>query len=211
MYIDDTHDDSDLSGPDAPQIEDTAWVETDDGTLAFTDTDGDGEADMLAEIDENGSVVRTARLDPTTGEWVPQADSGMTVDSASGTTHVGPATEDTDGDGVPDTAIVDGPGGRTLLYTDVDHDGQADVVAQVTPDGAITVAEHTGHGDWRVTSTGKVGGDGRFHAEHTPADPAGDDSWADRAIESVEPELGGDTVGDQRIVRIDPVTGEWIS
>lgn len=48
----------------------TAIVHGPDGSqVAFSDTDGDGEADRATVFDANGNVVGTARFDPATGEW----------------------------------------------------------------------------------------------------------------------------------------------
>jgi hypothetical protein len=45
-------------------------VETDDGTIAFTDTDADGQADLMIQRDANGDVVGHARFDEVSGDWV---------------------------------------------------------------------------------------------------------------------------------------------
>ena len=66
----------------------------------------------------------------------------------------GPATIDTDGDGVADTVAVDGPQGSTLYYQDTDGDGVADRAWTSDASGAV-VAEYTldsASGTW--TSTG---------------------------------------------------------
>ena len=41
----------------------------DDTQVAFSDTDGDGEADRAAVFDAQGNLVGTAHYDPSTGDW----------------------------------------------------------------------------------------------------------------------------------------------
>ena len=52
-------------------------VETDDGTIAFTDTDADGQADLMIQLDANGDVVGQARFDETSGDWVHLEDRAV--------------------------------------------------------------------------------------------------------------------------------------
>jgi hypothetical protein len=59
---------------------DTAVVQTQDGgTIAFTDKDGDGEADIAVEIDANGQS--TTYEHTGAGEWTEQS-SGLMTDTA---------------------------------------------------------------------------------------------------------------------------------
>lgn len=51
-------------------VNDTAVVQGPDGSqVAFSDTDGDGEADRAAVFDSQGNLVGTAHYDPSTGDW----------------------------------------------------------------------------------------------------------------------------------------------
>ena len=50
---------------------DSAVVETDDGGhLAFTDTNGDGDADLMSTFDKDGNLLSQARFEENSGEWV---------------------------------------------------------------------------------------------------------------------------------------------
>jgi len=79
----------------------------------------------------------------------------------------GPATIDTDGDGVVDTVAVPGVGGSTQYYQDADGDGVADRAWTVNPDGSRS-AEYSidGSGQWVQAPSGEnvgwpAGGSGR--------------------------------------------------
>jgi len=81
---------------DSDGLDDTAVVETDDGAIAFTDTDADGQADLMTQLDADGDVVGQARFDEATGDWVhldDPRDPGV-----RGEVEVGAPTDDTDGD-----------------------------------------------------------------------------------------------------------------
>jgi hypothetical protein len=63
---------------------------------------------------------------------------------ADGSIDLGPATIDTNHDGVNDTAAVATNSGGTIAFTDKDGDGQADIAVQVEASGHTTTFEHTG-------------------------------------------------------------------
>lgn len=196
-------------------ISDTGVVETEDGVLAFTDTDGDGDADLVAEIDAGGNVLSMAEYDDASGDWreienpgatppggTPDStDTGstapMTADLPEGETQVGPATVDTDNDGVNDTAVVQDDSGNTIGFTDVDGDGQADQAVVIDAQGNATSLEHTGDGEWTETGSTSAG---------TPSAARVDSDASDSA-------WGG---GEQKhnvegVAKIDSETGQWIS
>ncbi|MEQ3554946.1 DUF6802 family protein [Pseudonocardia nematodicida] len=50
----------------------------------------------------------------------------------------GPAARDADGDGVPDTLVIDGLDGP-VLWTDLDGDGLADTASSTSGDGPLGV------------------------------------------------------------------------
>lgn len=134
----------------------------------------------------------------------------LTVDTADGDLHVGPATVDTDGDGHDDTAVVHDAQGDTVLYTDTDGDGHADVATELRPDGSVVIADHTAHG-WTTTQRGHLA-DGRYEVDSEeqapfvpplPPDPAADAQWASWSFSEA-----GSAPG---VVRIDDTTGQWIS
>lgn len=165
---------------DGNGIDETAAVMTEDGFVAYTDEDADGAADIVRTIDSEGNVVSQARYEESRGHWVseqpqqqlqqqPVADhprgqaeaATMTVDTPQGDRQVGPPTEDTDNDGRPDTAIVRTGSGR-MMVTDVDGNGTADQVVEVSDTGEVTVAHHTGGGHWAVVEEGRAGQEGGY-------------------------------------------------
>jgi hypothetical protein len=195
---------------DQDGVDESAVVETDDGGhLAFSDTDGDGEADLMSTFDADGELTSQAEFDEDSGEWVavdPGDDRGeqtntnagkaIVVDMEDGADqNVGPATEDTDGDGRADTAVVKDEDGDTWLFTDADGDGSADLATEITQDGEVTVSKHTGDDEWTQVEHGRIGEDGKYA-------PDGDEAWSDGSEDKV-------TVSG--VVRIDSVTGQWIS
>jgi hypothetical protein len=208
-------------------VDDTAVVETDDGSIAFTDTDADGRADLMTQLDADGDVVAQARFDESTGEWVhvdPDSGDGafgdgdgafgdgeqtaggttMTVDTPDGEIEVGVPTHDTDSDGKADTVVVSDPDGDTMIFTDADEDGDADYATEITEDGRVTVAEHTGDGDWTVIERGHLDDDGEYRrdAQLTESGTIAEESaWSDGRPGTSE---------EAREVRVDPRTGGWV-
>ncbi|WP_367134022.1 hypothetical protein [Saccharothrix sp. HUAS TT1] len=192
---------------DQDGVEESAVVETGDGGhLAFSDTDGDGEADLMSTFDADGELTSQAEFDEDSGEWVavdPDDDPGRQANTNAGKSivvdmedgadqDVGPATEDTDGDGRADTAVVKDEDGDTWLFTDADGDGTADLATEITQDGEVTVSKHTGDDEWTEVEHGRIGEDGKYT-------PDSDELWS------------GEKVTVSGVVRIDSVTGQWIS
>lgn len=192
-------------------IDDTAVVETDDGSISFTDTDSDGQADLMTRLDADGEVVGQARFDQSTGEWV-QVDpddierttgSGgtMTADTAEGEIELGAPTHDTDADGKADSVVVQERDGDTVIFTDSDEDGDADYATAITEHGQVTISEHTGDGDWTVIERGHLEDDGSYQrdpATHTESGTISeDDAWT-----ATQP--------GQDEVRVDPRSGGWV-
>lgn len=188
--------------------DDTAIVEHDDGSAqAFIDNDGDGNADEYIVLDQQGNATQHATFDDASGDWV-EADPGggtgedtgtqagaggtITADMPDGDVEVGPATVDTDHDGVNDTAVVEQQDGSAIAFTDVDGDGQADVAVVIAPDGSSTTLEHTGDGEWTET-------DGSSGAS-SGSEGSGDSLWGGRGTDTVE-----------GVAKIDSTTGQWIS
>jgi hypothetical protein len=199
-------------------VDDSAVVETDDGGhLAFSDTDGDGDADLMSTFDASGNLVSQARFDAGSGEWIAvdphghddhkantSGDHTIVVDTKDGDQEVGPATEDTDGDGKADTAIVKDDQGDTWLFTDADGDGKADLATEITQSGEVTMTKHTGDDQWIETEHGHIDSDGKYVPDHQSG-VVGDDSagWLDEPHTSKQMVAG--------VVRIDSTTGQWIS
>jgi hypothetical protein len=195
---------------------DTAVVETEDGYLAFADTDHDGTADVAVEYDADGNPVAGAEYDESTGEWVaedvenlPPASGGgaddadgsgtegtdttettdttdttdtstsgedISVDLPGEDVDAGPATYDTNNDGVNDTAVVTDTDGTTYAFTDTNGDGAADQAVIIESDGDVTVAEHTGEDEWTTTEEGHLDEQGNY----VPDGSSSDAVWADR-------------------------------
>ncbi|MGH3623432.1 MAG: DUF6802 family protein, partial [Sciscionella sp.] len=155
-----------------------------------------------------GAWISEGQHDQPSG--VPGADPDhadiIAVDSAHGETNFGTATVDTDHDGILDTAVVNS-GDATLMYTDIDGDGQADQVTQIDGNGNVEVREHTGEHEWTVSErTDLAAADSTSHtmSDTTSAD---DHAWGELfANGTANPHGSADGV-----VRIDAVTGQWIS
>lgn len=193
---------------DGDGIDETIAVMTDDGFVAYVDEDADGDADLMQTIAGSGAVVDQARFDESSGDWVaeepgqqppapdPRPDdpaAAMLVDTPEGERDLGPATEDTDGDGLADTAVVDRDN-STMLVTDLDGDGSADQVVQLGHSGEVTVSEHSGPGQWTVVEEGHLGPDGAY-VPHPASGPTGTDdaTWTfdeEPATPIVAPGLG---------------------
>ena len=161
--------------------------------LVYTDTDHDGVADEVTELDPNGQVTEQAHFDASTGHWVndhggagtdpanPQTSAGhsggsetISVDTANGDVNLGAATVDSNNDGTPDTVVVHDANGDTILYTDTNGDGQADVATEITADGHVITADHTGDHQWTEVETGHLDPDGTYHKDasaDSPFDP----------------------------------------
>ncbi|HWC80217.1 MAG TPA: hypothetical protein VG756_09670 [Pseudonocardiaceae bacterium] len=154
--------------------------------LVYSDTDHDGSADEVTELDAQGDVTRQAHFDAASGHWVTDggADSSpapdtssqaghsggsesISVDTATGEVSLGPATVDSNSDGTPDTVVVHDANGDTILYTDTNGDGQADQAVEISPDGHVVTAEHTGDHEWTETETGHLDAQGQYHEDST--------------------------------------------
>ncbi|GAB2739189.1 hypothetical protein GCM10027174_10570 [Salinifilum aidingensis] len=160
---------------DGDGIDEAVTIMTDDGFVAYVDSDADGRADVMRHVDTDGVVTGQARFDATAGTWVaeaPEQNTGdprpagesMVLHAPDGPHEIGPPTEDTNHDGRPDTSIVATESG-TMLATDVDGDGRADQLVRITSDGAVTVSHHTGSGEWTVVDRGRLDEQGRFASE----------------------------------------------
>jgi hypothetical protein len=248
---------------DQDNVVDSVAVDTaDGGHIVYSDTDHSGTADLVTEFDAQGDELHEAHYDAATGHWVDEgadaavpddtntadtntADSGgnggsITVDTAAGPRNIGPATVDTDDNGSPDTAVVHDANGDTVLYTDSHGDGQADVATEITADGHVVIADHTGDHQWTEVQQGHLDAAGQYQqdttasGEFTPSvgddaqqvqqvqqpqvtDTADDQHWAGdpKAVRSGD-ESGwagafSDAGSAQGVVRIDATTGQWIS
>ncbi|TCP57350.1 hypothetical protein EV191_1011305 [Tamaricihabitans halophyticus] len=201
---------------------DTILQETDSGYDQFSDTDGDGKADLYIERDAQGNVVSAAQFDEASGKWYAvdpntgepggedtdanQGDTSgggdITVQTSSGETNAGEATVDTSGDGQNDTAVVQDANGGTTMYTDSDGDGAADVETKVDAQGNVVISEHQGNGEWTEVERGRIDGQGTYRPD-TASGVTGDSDelWG----------AGGGGNLEEGVARIDSATGQWIS
>jgi len=77
----------------------------------------------------------------------------VTAPGAAGTEFTGPATADSDGDGVLDTIVVRSADGSVTHASDLDGDGLADRLTVVDADGHVTVSRSDADGNWEMVST----------------------------------------------------------
>lgn len=190
---------------DSDGVDETAVLQRDDGgALAFSDTDGDGQADLMTQLDATGEVTGQAEYDAGTGDWVgvEQPIEQISVDTPDGEVAAGPATHDTDGDGVNDSVVVVGDGGGATILTDIDGDGGADVATEISAKGEVTVAEYVGDGEWTVVERGRINSEGSYQrADARAADACG---WDDSGRNDSGPAHAGSAVS------VDPATGRWV-
>lgn len=212
----------DLDGDGA---DDTTVVETDDGSIAFTDTDADGHADLMTRLDADGEIIGRARFDASTGEWV-QVDPDdielaadgrgdvMTVDTGEGEVEVGAPTHDTDGDGRADSVAVQDADGDTVIFTDFDEDGDADYATEITERGQVVISEHAGDGEWTVVERGHLDDGGGYRRDPSHSGSPHLDSPHSESPHSESGTVsddGGWSSGrpDAAEVHVDPRTGGW--
>ncbi|RZS37722.1 hypothetical protein EV193_105280 [Herbihabitans rhizosphaerae] len=190
---------------------DAAVVQTDRGYMAFVDSNHDGAADKMVQLDEQGKVLGEARYDAATKEWVavdPGQNAGqaggagaqghITVETGTGGKDAGAATHDVTGDGKNDTVIVRDEAGNAIAYTDLNGDGKADQALVTKADGEVVLQKHTGGGVWTEVDKDTVpGGEttGYQQGENGVVDTEG---WAD-------------STPTEGVARIDTATGQWIS
>jgi hypothetical protein len=74
---------------DGDHQNDTAIVETQDGYIAFADTDHDGTADVAVEFDQDGNVVAGAEYDESTHEWTEEDVSKLPTPTGGGADDAG--------------------------------------------------------------------------------------------------------------------------
>ncbi|MFB9906663.1 hypothetical protein [Allokutzneria oryzae] len=202
-------------------IDDTAMVETDDGYLSFTDTDGDGQADVMRTLSSKGDVVGSAKFDAATGEWVSDqkgggrspeerqglygAGSGMVVHAADGDHRVEGQLVDTNNDGKGDTITVTDDQGNTVIYADTDGDGDAELSTTITKDGQVIVRENTKGSDWVVVDQDKLGAVGDEGAQAASSSEEGAFGWG--LNEEAEPV---ERPTENKTIRVDPKSGQWV-
>jgi hypothetical protein len=166
---------------------DTAVVETEDGYIAFADTDDDGTADVAVEFDQDGNVVSGAEYNESTGEWVEEDPSTLPTPSGDGAgdasgSDSGDDASDADtssdsdtGSGSEETITVETPSGEFeagAAEYDMDGDGTKDT-AIVTDEDGTTYAFTDKDGDGTADTAVVIEADG----DVTVAENTGGDDW----------------------------------
>ncbi|MCG8916674.1 hypothetical protein L6E12_12820 [Actinokineospora sp. PR83] len=196
---------------------DAAVVQTEDGYMAFSDSDGDGNADTVVELDSEGNVTSAAEYDESTGEWTEAEPGSVANPSGDGADDSGSsaptATDDSaDADAAPASTggggeiLVDTPEGDMTAGTaeyDSDGDGVNDT-AVVTDESGSTYAFTDTDGDGSADQAVVIEADG----DVTVAQHTGDDEWttvetghigADGGYEADGTgSTGGDTAGGEQ-------------
>ncbi len=126
---------------------DTAVVQTEDGYMAFTDTDGDGAADTVVELDEQGNVTAAAEYDEASGEWT-EAEPGSVENPSGDGADGGGAPKSSDDDGTATTTSTTGADDSDTTTTTTSSSGSGDITVD-TKDGEVTAgaAEYDADGD----------------------------------------------------------------
>jgi hypothetical protein len=161
-----------------------AAAEYDEASGEWEDTDvedlpapvgGDGTDDGPGASDSSDDTDTTDTTD-TTGS---SSGEDITVDMPGEDVDAGPATYDTDNDGVNDTAVVTDTEGNTYAFTDTDGDGEADEAVVIESDGDVTVLEHTGEDEWTETESGTIDENGNYESD-SGSSSSSDAVWAER-------------------------------
>ena len=103
--------------------------------------------------DDPASPMPPSATTPSATEPSAAEPAQVTVPGAAGTEFTGPATADSDGDGVLDTVVVRSADGSVTHASDLDGDGLADRLTVVAADGHVTVSRSDEDGNWEVVST----------------------------------------------------------
>ncbi|WP_018684329.1 hypothetical protein [Actinokineospora enzanensis] len=179
---------------------DTTVVQSGDGYMAFTDTDGDGTADTVVELDHDGNVVAAGEYNESTGEWTEADPNSVENPSGDGTdngaghssshdtgddsgTHTGTHSGDDSGEHTTQTShstggeditvdTKDGDVTAGAAEYDADGDGTNDT-AVVTDQQGNTYAFTDVDGDGQADEAVVIESDG----DVTVAQHTGDEEW----------------------------------
>ncbi|MGW5051177.1 hypothetical protein [Actinokineospora sp. NPDC004072] len=163
---------------------DSAVVQTEDGYMAFHDTDGDGTADTMVELDADGNVTGAAEYDESTGEWTAADPNAVEAPSGDGADDAGQGAPSTGDDDPTQTTETTGSGDSMVVDTadgdmevgpaqyDSDGDGTNDT-AVVTDEQGNTYAFVDTDGDGQADEAVVIEADG----DVTVAQHTGEDEW----------------------------------
>ncbi|MBM7770950.1 hypothetical protein JOD54_001154 [Actinokineospora baliensis] len=163
---------------------DTAVVQTEDGYIAFADTDGDGTADTAVQLDEQGNVLAAAEYNETSGEWTESDADSVNAPGGDGADDHGSKSPSHDSGDDAATPVNSGSGGEITVDTqsgevtagaaqyDADGDGTNDT-AVVTDEQGNTYAFTDNDGDGSADEAVVIEADG----DVTVAQHTGDEEW----------------------------------
>ena len=101
--------------------------------------------DAAPDLTHPDPVPDAPDADVPTAAWGAPGAAMLTDDLVPGEPVLGAPTVDSDADGVADTAVAE-VADQLVLATDLDHDGRADAVTRIGPDGVVTArAGDIGH------------------------------------------------------------------
>jgi hypothetical protein len=160
-------------------------VDKDGDADVAVELDDKGNVVGAARFDEaSGQWVA---VDPNTGQAT--GGSGNPTGSPTGDTHqagtgssrgggeimvdlpdqddvsAGAATVDLNNDGTNDTAVIQADDGGVMAFTDIDGDGEADMMTVVEADGDVVVSQHSGEDEWTEVERGHIDEKGNFTPE----------------------------------------------
>ena len=118
---------------------DAAVVQTEDGYMSFHDTDGDGTADTMVELDAEGNVTGAAEYDETSGEWAAADPNSIETPSGGG-------ADDAGSDTGSDTTTTD-TGDDSTGTTGTEASGESMTVDTAEGDMQVGPAEYDADGD----------------------------------------------------------------
>lgn len=180
-------------------------------------TDGYTDDDSVA-----GSMDGTAAPEAFGYDQDGPLGGDLWLDTGHGETPVGPATVDTDDDGRDDTALVHDVQGDTVLYTDSDGDGHADVATELRPDGEVVIADRAADDVWTTVQRGHIDLTGGYQPDDTTptpfVPPVDEDGPRPGAVDTADDAhwagwsgTFSETGAATGVVRTDTATGQWIS
>ena len=199
----------------------TAVFDAGGKVVQVSDTDGDGRADQMLQIQPDrtatilidsgdGWQVEAHGVLSADGDFVPDGtapaagDDGrptshhtdgddIVLTGADGTDHhLGAPDQDLDGDGVPESVAARTADGHLLIVSDADADGSADQLIDVDErSGAVTWAHPDADGSWVVVQSGHLDAAGNLVVDAVDG-PVG--------VEGAGPD---DTAGDRVSVAVD--------
>ncbi|MGB3437616.1 MAG: DUF6802 family protein [Actinophytocola sp.] len=143
------------------------WHEEDVEALPTPTGDGADDTPGSRDTDDSGGTGDAENTDYSDDDSSADYEAGeddMTVDLPGEDVNAGPATYDTDADGVADTAVVAGEDGTTYVFTDTNDDGRADEAAVVEADGDVIIVTHTDDDEWTVIDEGHLNPDGSYES-----------------------------------------------